>query len=230
MASRSLPSVALGLLVALATSCVVSPQPSPPDVIFDGSRLGLTPTIELLSSVVGFQAAPGTVSPAEGEVIVTNLDTTDAPERVLGAQRRQLHHRRPWHRRPDLPLPGQDRGSPLRALRPRGQPLRSRASSVVAERASLRGASIRALGRPRRRRRRALRSCCATSARTRCSPTLRAFVVASAASPSAPRRRSRSAPGEETTLTVRAGEGAEVEDVLLVDVTTPGAGAARRHA
>jgi hypothetical protein len=77
MASRTVAR--LGLLLALVGGCVVSPQPSPPDIVFDGDLLGLNPGVELVAAVSGFQAAPGTVSPPKGVVVVTNLDDASAP-------------------------------------------------------------------------------------------------------------------------------------------------------
>ena len=79
MASRTLSSMCLGLLGAIAAGCVVSPQPSPPDLILDGDRIGFTAGVELVASVTGFEALPGTVDPPEGVVVVTNLDANDAP-------------------------------------------------------------------------------------------------------------------------------------------------------
>lgn len=77
---KSWLAVALATLVA---GCVVSPQPSPPgsDPSIDGDGIGSVELAEALdqSNLLSFEAAPGTVDPAEGVVIVTNLDNTDAP-------------------------------------------------------------------------------------------------------------------------------------------------------
>lgn len=77
MASRTVAR--LGLLLALVGGCVVSPQPSPPDIVFDGELVGLSRGVELVAAVAGFEAAPGTVDPATGVVVVTNLDNASAP-------------------------------------------------------------------------------------------------------------------------------------------------------
>ncbi len=75
---------AIAISLAL-TSCVVSPQPSPPDPEpdLDGGGIGvLDPGTEDIGYLLTFEAAPGTVDPARGTVIVTNLDLDDAPSRV----------------------------------------------------------------------------------------------------------------------------------------------------
>ncbi len=220
MAPRSLSSmIGLGLLAALATSCGVSPQPSPPDVIFDGEGLGLTPAIELISSVVGFEAAPGTVTPADGEVIVTNLDTTGAPSVVTV--------------RPDggftLAVPGiagQTFRFQAKSGDARSEPFdlsvslsgqgvsasQSEPPCVVFEPA--RWVSLDGLGDARSV---VLRNQCAAAVSTK-APRLRRGLAGFSFSPTPPITLG---PGEQTTLTVRAGDGNEVEDVVLLDVTTP---------
>lgn len=63
------------------SACVVSPQPSPPELeplLGDGIDL-IDGGTEDLSDLMGFEAEPGSVIPATGSVIVTNLDTDDAP-------------------------------------------------------------------------------------------------------------------------------------------------------
>jgi hypothetical protein len=75
-------ALCLGLLAALATAaagCVVSPQPSPPDLVLDDDRIGLHPGTGLVNTLIDFEASAGAVHPAEGVVVITNLDTTDAP-------------------------------------------------------------------------------------------------------------------------------------------------------
>lgn len=65
---------------ALALSgCAVSPQPSPPGGSLELSLVspGLTP--EAAFDGVVFRGAPGAVTPAGGVVLITNLDTADAP-------------------------------------------------------------------------------------------------------------------------------------------------------
>lgn len=67
----------------LVVGCVVSPQPSPPgsDPSLDGDGIGTVELTETLdqSNLLSFEAAPGTVDPAEGVVVVTNLANSDAP-------------------------------------------------------------------------------------------------------------------------------------------------------
>jgi hypothetical protein len=77
-----------GALLALSvaiTSCVVSPQPSPPDpdpeIFGDGIAVNGAGTEDIADHLV-FEAAAGTVVPAEGVVIATNLDTVDSPSTV----------------------------------------------------------------------------------------------------------------------------------------------------
>lgn len=219
MATRFLSTLCLGLLSALAASCVVSPQPSPPDVIFDGDRLGLTAAVELVSSAVGFEAQPGTVTPAEGEVLVTNLDTDDAPSTVKV--------------RPDgsftLAVPGIDgqtfrfqakngsaRSEPFDvAVSLSGQGLSAaqvNPACLVLEPA--RWVALEGLGDARSI---VLRNQCTGALSTK-APRLRRGLAGFSFSPTPPIQLG---PGEQTTLTVRAGEGPEVEDVMLLDVTAP---------
>lgn len=73
------------LLALLTASCVVSPQPIPPadEPDLDGDGIGVVDTsAEDVQSFISFEAAAGTVDPAEGDVIVTNLETSDAPSIV----------------------------------------------------------------------------------------------------------------------------------------------------
>lgn len=68
-----------------AAACVVSPQPSPPatEPDLDGDGIDLIDLgTEDLSQLLTFEAGAGTVDPADGVVIVTNLDTTDSPSVV----------------------------------------------------------------------------------------------------------------------------------------------------
>jgi hypothetical protein len=72
---------ALGL--ATAAGCVVSPQPSPPDgpptvAVIDGDGIGVGVSSSL-TDFLSIQAEPGTVKPAGGTVVITDLDKTDAP-------------------------------------------------------------------------------------------------------------------------------------------------------
>ncbi|MFO0554788.1 MAG: hypothetical protein U0271_40805 [Polyangiaceae bacterium] len=73
-------------LVALfSAGCVVSPQPSPPetDPELDGDGIDVGVIPETVSEYISFDAAPGTVKPAEGVVIVTDLDTTEVPSTAV---------------------------------------------------------------------------------------------------------------------------------------------------
>lgn len=77
-----LPAALLALGLFAFVGCVVSPQPSPPidEPSFDADGLGITETAtEDSLTMISFVAAPGTVDPAEGVVVVTNLETSDAP-------------------------------------------------------------------------------------------------------------------------------------------------------
>lgn len=60
---------------------MVSPQPSPPvdSPELDGGLVSIGLTPESLLESVTIIGAPGTVDPAEGVVVVTNLDRDDAP-------------------------------------------------------------------------------------------------------------------------------------------------------
>jgi hypothetical protein len=81
MAPRVALQNLIGLLVAgiVGASCVVSPQPTPPDSVLVGNLIGLNPGTELAKDVIGFQGAPGAVDPPTGVVVVTDLDATDTP-------------------------------------------------------------------------------------------------------------------------------------------------------
>jgi hypothetical protein len=73
-------------LTALLLGCTISPVPSPPvdqpDLDEDGLSLNGPESTVDLEGYVTISAAPGTVDPAEGVVVVTNLDTTDVPSQV----------------------------------------------------------------------------------------------------------------------------------------------------
>lgn len=73
------------LAAVFAAACVVSPQPSPPatEPDLDGDEIQLIEVgTEDVSELISFEAGPGTVDPAEGVVLVTNLDNTDSPSVV----------------------------------------------------------------------------------------------------------------------------------------------------
>jgi hypothetical protein len=71
-----LPAAAIAL-----AGCVVSPQPSPPvdSPELDGGLVSVGVSPESLLESVTIMGAPGSVDPAEGVVMVTNLDRDDAP-------------------------------------------------------------------------------------------------------------------------------------------------------
>ena len=71
-------------LAAAASGCIVSPQPSPPgeEPALDGGLIGTDGGPESLTDSVRFVGAPGTVDPAEGSVIITNLDDAELPTSV----------------------------------------------------------------------------------------------------------------------------------------------------
>ncbi len=66
-------------LMTALVGCNVSPQPEPPSVkpSLDGSAVGFQKNVIVMG--VAFEAPPGTVEPAEGEIVVINLDRTDPP-------------------------------------------------------------------------------------------------------------------------------------------------------
>ncbi|WP_434047099.1 MULTISPECIES: hypothetical protein [Sorangium] len=70
----------VALLSVLLGGCVVSPQPSPPvhEPILDGGLIGV-PESFVKQDQISLQGQPGAVEPAEGVVLVTNLDSLDAP-------------------------------------------------------------------------------------------------------------------------------------------------------
>ncbi|MFO0758769.1 MAG: hypothetical protein U0359_19920 [Byssovorax sp.] len=216
---RSLAPLLLGLSTALAAGCVVSPQPSPPDVIFDGARLGLTPSIEALSSVVGFQAQPGTVTPAGGEVRITNLDTTDAPSIAKVEADGSFTIAVPG-------LPGQTFRFQAKNGDARSAPFDARVDLSGGDLSSgLTPPSCVAFDPPRwvaldgagDARSIVLENGCA-SAISIAPPRLRRGLGGFSFSPTGP---IEIGPAATATLTFRAGDGPEVEDVVLLDVTAP---------
>ncbi|AUX31228.1 MULTISPECIES: hypothetical protein [Sorangium] len=74
-------AVVSALLAVLLGGCVVSPQPSPPvhDPILDGALVGVKDEVMVLGDQIALEGKPGAVRPAEGVIVVTNLDTLDAP-------------------------------------------------------------------------------------------------------------------------------------------------------
>ncbi|WP_437290521.1 hypothetical protein [Sorangium sp. So ce406] len=70
----------VALLAVLLGGCVVSPQPSPPvhEPFLDGGLVGV-PESFVQQDQISIQGQPGAVEPAEGVVLVTNLDSLDAP-------------------------------------------------------------------------------------------------------------------------------------------------------
>lgn len=219
MASRFV--LCLGLLGALAAGCVVSPQPSPPDAILDGDRISLTPGVELVASVTGFFAEPGAVSPPKGQVLVTNLDGSDAPS-VADVQ-------------PDgsfaIAVPGvsgQRYRFQVKDGDIRSQPFDLEVSSSGFTAEDLAGeatclvltpATWAKLDGPGDARSIVLRNKCEENVAID-APRLRRGLAAFSFSPTKPLELG---PGEMTTLTVHVGSGPESEDVLFLDVTKPDA-------
>jgi hypothetical protein len=76
---RSLLALVVAGFVLASSGCAVSPQPSPPGSSLEVALVtpGLTP--EAAFEGVVFRGAPGAVTPAVGVVVITNLDTSDAP-------------------------------------------------------------------------------------------------------------------------------------------------------
>lgn len=74
-------AVVSALLAVLLGGCVVSPQPSPPvhEPILDGGLVGVSGDVMVLVDQIRLQGQAGAVTPAEGVIVVTNLDTLDAP-------------------------------------------------------------------------------------------------------------------------------------------------------
>ncbi|WP_437626099.1 hypothetical protein [Sorangium sp. So ce1151] len=211
----------VALLAVLLGGCVVSPQPSPPvlDPIVDGELVGVSGEFGILRNQISVEGRPGAVAPAEGLIVVTNLDTTDAPvlgevnedgsffvtvtastENILRVQVKQDQRR---SRPVDLLLAASPAGSTLRILDHlpclEMEPdawvtVEGGARDVVIRNTCADDVSIEA---PRLRR---------EGGPFSVSPAA-AFVVPS---------------GESTLVTVRVdGGGAEREDVLFLDVTAP---------
>lgn len=74
-------AVVSALLAVLLGGCVVSPQPSPPvrEPFLDGGRVSVSGDVMELVDQVTLNAEAGAVAPAGGVIVVTNLDTLDAP-------------------------------------------------------------------------------------------------------------------------------------------------------
>lgn len=210
-----------GLLAAgaLALGCVVSPQPSPPEAQLSGSLIGLAPAESLVADVIAFEGGPGAVKPAHGVVLVTNLDSDDAPSQtdvqpdgsfligvpgVVG-QRFRFQIKDGDTRSQPFDLGLDSTGTTADAIV--AQP--SCFTVDPARWAALDGAfGERAL---------TLHNGCA-GAVSIAVPHLRRGLAGFTVFPAAALTL---AAGEDRALTVRAGDGAEVEDVLYLDVTAP---------
>ncbi|WP_437717637.1 hypothetical protein WMF45_15245 [Sorangium sp. So ce448] len=200
----------------------MSPQPSPPvhDPFLDTGLVGVSGDPQVLRQQVFLKGEPGAVEPAEGVVVVTNLDSADAPviaeinrdgsfvaavdastDQVLRIQVKQGERR-------SEPVDLQLTGEPIEATRTMLAHLpcltiepaawvsieAAGASDVVVRNTCAEGVSI---GAPRLRR---------GAGPFGVSPA-EAFVVPA---------------GESAAVTVRAdGEGVEREDVLFLEVTAP---------
>jgi hypothetical protein len=69
-------------LAVLVAACGVSPQPSPPisdPPELDGGLVSIGVSPEGVTDSVSIYGGPGTVDPPEGVVVITNLETDDAP-------------------------------------------------------------------------------------------------------------------------------------------------------
>lgn len=209
------------LLGVLLGGCVVSPQPSPPvhEPILDTGLVGVSGDPTVLRQQVFLKGEPGAVDPAEGVVLVTNLDSADAPvvaeikadgsfvaavdastEQVLRIQVKQGERR---SEPVDLQLTGEPIDAtrtmlahlPCLTIEPAAWVSLEAGEGAVVVRNSC--AEDVAIGAPRLRR---------GAGPFGFSPA-EAFVVPA---------------GESAVVTVRAdGEGVEREDVLFLEVTAP---------
>ncbi len=210
------------LLGVLLGGCVVSPQPSPPvhEPILDTGLVGVSGDPMVLRQQVFLKGEPGAVEPAEGVVLVTNLDSADAPvvaeikadgsfvaavdastDQVLRIQVKQGERR-------SEPVDLQLTGTPIDATRTMaGAPaLPLRSSPRRGSRSGPAKATWSSAIRAPRTWPSARRACAAAQGR----------------SGSARRRRSwcrRASP--PSSRCARDGEGVEREDVLFLEVTAP---------
>jgi len=203
----------------VAAGCVVSPQPSPPDFVLDGDRIGLRPGVELVASVIGFEAGPGAVDPPEGVVVVTNLDDASAPSFAAvqadgsfavaapgqSGQRFRFQAKSANRRSQPFDVAVGSSGEDLSAL--------ASAAACLTLEPSL-WAALDGAGDAR-----------SIVIMNQCSgpvalgaPRLRRGVAGFSFSPTGPVNL---AAGAVTTITIHAGPGAEVEDVLFLDASTP---------
>lgn len=211
----------LGFLGALAAGCGVSPQPSPPDAILDGDRIGLTPGVELVASVTGFAAEPGTVSPPRGKVLITNLDGSDAPSTTDVQPDGSFTIAVPG-------VAGQTYRFQVKDGDTRSQPYDLVVSSSGTTATNVELAPTCLVAKPARWAKLdgpgdalsiVLHNQCDTPVAI-ATPRLRRGLAGFSFSPTKPLDV---APGELATLTVHAGGAGETEDVLLLDVTAPAA-------
>ena len=220
MRSRIALVIGLGLLTALVgASCVVSPQPSPPEATLVGDLIGLSPGVELVAAVIGFQGGPGAVDPPEGVVLVTNLTGTDPPSIADVAADGSFV----------IAVPGQ----PGQSFRFQAKSGNTRSQPVDIEVGSS-GAGISAVDtgsaclvidpaawvsfdREGELRSVVLQNRCegvATLKAPRLRRGLGGFSFSSVSTVGVPA-------GSVATISVQAGPGSEPEDVLLLDVTAP---------
>jgi hypothetical protein len=207
-----------GLWVA-AAGCVVSPQPSPPDFTLEGDHIGLLPGADLVGTLVDFSAGPGAVRPAAGVVVVTNLDTHDAPSFAQVQPDGSFEIGVPG-------LSGQSFRFQAKNGSVRSEPfdvvVASSGEGVTALDASASCLAIdpalwAALDGAGDARSLVIRNTC-TGTIALAAPHLRRGLAGFSFSPTAPFTL---AAGATTTVTVHAADGAEVEDVLYLDVTGP---------
>ncbi len=227
MASRFVISMCLGLLVAgVSAGCVVSPQPSPPvEVTLDGGLIGLRPGVELTSGVIGFEAGPGAVDPPEGVVVITNLDADDAPSMASVQKDGSFAIAvpgQPGQRFRFQAKLGSNRSTTFDiAVDASGQDFDPNADAATAC-ITLDPESWIALDGAGDAKSIVIRNACSGAVAID-APHLRRGLAGFSFSPTSPIDL---AAGEVATITVHAGDGPEMEDVLLLDVTAP-AGARR---
>jgi hypothetical protein len=204
---------------ALALGCVVSPQPSPPEAVLSGSLIGLAPAESLVAKVVAFEGKAGAVKPARGLVLVTNLDSADAPSQtdvqpdgsfLLGVpgvvgQRFRFQVKDGDTRSEPFDVQLDATGTSADALT---------AAAVCFTVTPSRWAALDVAGAERAL---TLHNGCAAQV-TLAVPRLRRGLAGFTVFPAS---AFAIAAGDDASLTVRAGDGAEVEDVLYLDVTGP---------
>jgi hypothetical protein len=212
--TRSALLLAIVASLGLA-SCVISPQPSPP-LALDGDQIGLTEGIESVTTSIGFHGGPGSVDPAEGVVVVTNLDESSSPSTAPVNADGSF----------DIAVPGQN-GQTFRFQAKNGSTrstpfdLTVQITGGVTEDTSYRDCLV---VKPSDwidfdgtgdKQSVVVTNACDTSV-TYLPPRLRRGRAGFAFSPT---KQFTLEPGESSTVTVVAGTGTEIEDVLILQAT-----------